>query len=204
LKHIHLSHEEYATYEVLIEAIEKLPLLEDLEISPPYSQICASERFFESVCKARPLLKNIKIMFTMPPGYTMGHAGMEECIDGDIYRTPMMSELRSLQLFNYVFSAPALAAILDNCPQLESLNITGLLVDSMDAQLRAKCARIKNLSLPHDSDEEDEDEESEDEGSDVDEEDEDEGPEVDEESEDEGPEVDEESEDEDSEVNEED
>ncbi|CAO2189449.1 unnamed protein product [Urochloa humidicola] len=164
LKQIHLSYDQYASYEVLIEAIEKLPLLEDLEISPPYRQICASEKFFETVCKARPLLKNIKIMFTMPSDYTIGHAGLEECIDGDIYRTPMMCELRSLELSNYVLSAAALTAILDNCPLLESLKISGLLVDGMDAQLREKCARIKNLSLPDDSDEEDEEpEEDEDE-----------------------------------------
>ncbi|CAO2209902.1 unnamed protein product [Urochloa humidicola] len=36
LKQIHLSHVQYASYEVLIEAIKMLPLLEDLEISPPY------------------------------------------------------------------------------------------------------------------------------------------------------------------------
>ncbi|CAL5010811.1 unnamed protein product [Urochloa decumbens] len=156
LKEMHLSHDEYASYEVLIEAIKKLPLLEDLEISPPYQQICASERFFESVCKARPLLKNIKIMFTMPSGYNMGDAVLEEYIDGDIYRTPLMLELRSLELSNYLFFAEALTAILDNCPLLESLKISGLLVDGMDVQLREKCARIKNLSLPNDSDEEDE------------------------------------------------
>jgi len=159
LKHMHLSHDEYASYEVLIEAIKKLPLLEDLEISPPYHQICASERFFESICKARPLLKNLKIRFTMPSGYTFGHAVLEECVDGDIYRTPMMCELRTLQLSNYVFYGLALTAILNNCPLLESLNITGLFVDgSMDAELRAKCARIKNLSLPDCSDDEYEDE----------------------------------------------
>ncbi|CAO2206059.1 unnamed protein product [Urochloa humidicola] len=103
----------------------------------------------------------------------MGHAGLKECIDGDIYRTPLMLELLSLELSNYVFSAEALTSILDNCPLLESLKISGLLVDGMDAQLQEKCARIKNLSLPNDLDEEDEETDDSDEEDEEPEEDED-------------------------------
>jgi hypothetical protein len=162
--HLHLSRVLDASYEVLVEAIKKLPLLEDLEIPPPYEHISASDRLFESVCKARPLLKNLKTSFTMPSNYSFGEACLEERLDGDIYRTPMMCELRSLELSNYIFSHSALTAILDNCPLLESLHITGFCADSMDAELQAKCARVKNLNLPFSSDEdEEEDEEDEDE-----------------------------------------
>ena len=153
-----------ASYEVLIEAIKQLPLLEDLEFSPPYKHISASDRLFRTVCKARPLLKNLKISFTMPSDYSFGEACLEEQYDGDIYRTPLMCELHSLELSNYIFSRSALAAILDNCPLLESLHITGFCADSMDAELQAKCARVKNLNLPFSSDE-DEEENEEDEGS---------------------------------------
>ena len=53
--------------------------------------------------------------------------------------------------------------MLDNCPLLESLHITGLFVDgTMDAELQAKCARVKNLDLPFNSDEDSEIEEDED------------------------------------------
>ena len=164
---LHLSCVRGASYECLIEAIKKLTLLEDLEISPPYRHISASDWLFQSVCKARPLLKNLKISFTMHFYYSFGDACLEECVDGDIYRTPLMCQLRSLELSNYIFSGLALTAMLDNCPLLESLHITGLFVDgTMDAELQAKCARVKNLNLPFSSDEDsviEEDEDSEDE-----------------------------------------
>ncbi|KAF8775026.1 hypothetical protein HU200_005075 [Digitaria exilis] len=99
LKSLHISHDEYASYEVLIDIIKKLPLLEDLDISPPFCHICESEKFFD-------------------------------------------------------FSDVALTALLDNCPLLDSLNISGSLDITMDAQLRAKCARVENLILPYVSDEE--------------------------------------------------
>ena len=71
-----------------------------------------------------------------------------------------MCELRSLQWSNYILSARALIAILDNCPLLESLNITGLFISTMDAQLRKKCARVKHLNLPDYSNDEDEEPET--------------------------------------------
>lgn len=68
--------------------------------------------------------------------------------------TPVMCELRSIELSNISFSDVALTALLDNCPLLDSLNISGSLDITMDAQLRAKCARVENLILPYVSDEE--------------------------------------------------
>lgn len=101
----------------------------------------------------------------MPSDYSLEEAYcLEERYDGDKYRTPLMCELRSLELSNYMFSHSALTAILDNCPLLESLHITGFSADSMDAELQAKCARVKNLKLPFSSDE-DEEENDEDEDS---------------------------------------
>jgi hypothetical protein len=51
-----------------------------------------------------------------------------------------MHKLRSLQLFGNNLTNEGLTATLDNCPHLESLDT-----------LRGKCARIKTLRLPHDS-----------------------------------------------------
>jgi hypothetical protein len=58
--------------------------------------------------------------------------------DGEAIAT--MHKLRSLQLFGNNLTNEGLTAILDNCPHLESLDT-----------LRGKCARIKTLRLPHDS-----------------------------------------------------
>ena len=66
----------------------------------------------------------------------------------------VMSELRYLELLHYNLTAAGLTAIIDSCPLLESLNVTGgSIIHMMDQELRAKCARVKNLSLPCDSDE---------------------------------------------------
>jgi hypothetical protein len=135
-------------------------------LKPSRSSLSLKILLFESVCKARPLLKNLKTSFTMPSNYSFGEACLEERLDGDIYRTPMMCELRSLELSNYIFSHSALTAIVNNCPLLESFHITGFSADSMDAELQAKCARVKNLNLPFSYDE-DEEETEEDEDEDL-------------------------------------
>ncbi|TVU43224.1 hypothetical protein EJB05_09671 [Eragrostis curvula] len=151
LKSLHLSHDEYATDDILMVSLKKFPLLEDVDISPPFSHLSASERLFESICKACPLLKNLKIRFTLPPDLDFGEVMLMECADGDRYRTPMMRELRSLELYNYVIGSEQFTPILDNCPLLESVHITGFYVDGeMDAELQAKCARLKNLTFPFD------------------------------------------------------
>ncbi|TVU43223.1 hypothetical protein EJB05_09670 [Eragrostis curvula] len=155
LKSLHLSYGDNSTDEIFMLIIKKLPLLEDLDISPPFYDLSAADKLFETICKACPLLKNLKIRFTPPPDFDFDEAILMECVDGDIYRTPMMCELRSLELFNYVFGKEQLTAILDNCPLLESLHITGHQVDAMDAQLQAKCARVKKLTIPFYSTEKD-------------------------------------------------
>ncbi|XP_025820819.1 putative F-box/LRR-repeat protein 23 [Panicum hallii] len=51
------------------------------------------------------------------------------------------------------FAGPAddvsLLYLVDSCPLLESLHITGSLIGSeMDEEVRGKCARVRNLTLP--------------------------------------------------------
>ncbi|KAL6843357.1 hypothetical protein ACP4OV_027070 [Aristida adscensionis] len=62
-----------------------------------------------------------------------------------------MTELRSLQIFGHNLTNEGLTAILDNCPHLESLDIQHCFNIEMDDTMRAKCAGIKTLRLPHDS-----------------------------------------------------
>ncbi|KAJ1267681.1 hypothetical protein BS78_07G076300 [Paspalum vaginatum] len=136
-------------------ALKKLPLLEDLEISLSYLSN-SSENLLESVCQACPLLRKLKIGFPSDL-YSDGYYGyddqptMEE-ITGIV---TTMCELRSLELLDCFLTAEGLTAILDYCPVLESLCITGCFIDEMDAELRAKCSKVKNLSLPVDLDEDD-------------------------------------------------
>ncbi|KAL6658886.1 hypothetical protein ACP70R_002926 [Stipagrostis hirtigluma subsp. patula] len=61
-----------------------------------------------------------------------------------------MTELRSLKLFASTITNKGLVTILDNCPNLEFLDIRHCFNIEMDDTLRAKCAGIETLRLPHD------------------------------------------------------
>ena len=59
-----------------------------------------------------------------------------------------MHELRSLHLSGNRVTNKGLAAILDNCRHLESLDIRHCFNVKMDDTLRAMCARISSVRLP--------------------------------------------------------
>ncbi|RLM61969.1 putative F-box/LRR-repeat protein 23 isoform X1 [Panicum miliaceum] len=134
LKSLHLL-DVSASSEVLNKAIKELPFLEDLEISPSYF----STPKFESVSQACPRLKTLILRLHMPFGY-----GSDK-----LAAVPIMWELRTLQLLDCELTTDGLKSILDSCPLLESLHITGSLIGSeMDEEVRGKCARVRNLTLP--------------------------------------------------------
>uniref|UniRef100_A0A0E0G5K4 Uncharacterized protein n=2 Tax=Oryza TaxID=4527 RepID=A0A0E0G5K4_ORYNI len=62
-----------------------------------------------------------------------------------------MPRLRHLQIFANRLRNNALAAILDNCPHLESLDLRQCFNVDVDAEVRAKCARLKDVRFPNDS-----------------------------------------------------
>ncbi|KAF8662527.1 hypothetical protein HU200_056123 [Digitaria exilis] len=133
LKSLHLL-DVSASSEALYEAIKAPTFLEDLEISPSYFSTIK----FESVCQACPRLKALRLRLHMPFGF-----------GSDKLEVPMMWELHSLQLVDCELTAHGLKNILDSCPLLESLHITGHLIGcEMDEEIRGKCARLKKLSLP--------------------------------------------------------
>ncbi|TVU43216.1 hypothetical protein EJB05_09663, partial [Eragrostis curvula] len=133
-----LSHDGHSS-EVLIKALKELSCIEDLEISPV--EYTTFHKFLlQSVCRACPHLKKLKLRFTSECAIYMMP------IDG---RIPMMHELRFLELLGCELNAMGLAAILDSCPVLQSLRITGSFSwGEMNDELKAKCARVKNLNLP--------------------------------------------------------
>ncbi|AQL04432.1 F-box protein SKIP19 [Zea mays] len=146
----------YLVKSQLVAVLKKLPLLEDLEVSPSL-YFCSTETFLEYVFQACPLLRKLRIRFRTG-GYYCGDDWMMNEIIGTFTR---MSELRSLALLDCDLTAEGLTAILDHSPVLEDLYITGYFDGIMDAELCAKCAKVKKLTLPDisDSDEEESDEE---------------------------------------------
>jgi len=145
LKSLHLSRFD-GPNEALEVALKKIPLLEELEVSPLYFS-SGTENLLESVCQACPLLTKLKMTFSTVPV----HDGY---YDEDLIREKIkgiattMCELRTLELLDCALGAEGLIAILDYCPALESLYISGFFDGEMDTELRAKCARVKNLTIP--------------------------------------------------------
>ncbi|TVU07340.1 hypothetical protein EJB05_47390 [Eragrostis curvula] len=131
----------------LIVALEKLPLLENLQISFTCILECGGE-MLRSVCHACPNLKKLVLIYAevLEPDYWNAEDFCMEPMDGEI---PLMHELHTLELYECDLSATGLKGILDNCPVLESLHVTGCFnKHDIDQELQAKCARVKNLSLP--------------------------------------------------------
>ncbi|KAJ1267672.1 hypothetical protein BS78_07G075500 [Paspalum vaginatum] len=137
------------------DEIKKFPLLEELEISL-FTNI-GGKHVFEEVGKACPELKHFR--FNRYRFYSFGNDEYSEDDDSefnynkddDALGIANMHGLHSLQLFGHSFTNEGLAAILDNCPHLESLDIRHCFNIVMDDALQAKCAAIKTLRLPYDS-----------------------------------------------------
>nr|TKW08479.1 hypothetical protein SEVIR_6G030700v2 [Setaria viridis] len=144
LKNLHLLCLDVPN-EVLKVAVKKYPHLEDLELKYVSSP---SDDMLISVCQACPRLKKLKLTFS--PCFDEGYGDDEQLVLDIIEQgIPMMSELLSLQLFQCDLTTEGLASILDNCPLLESLHITGSFkYYEMDDELQAKCTRVKNLTIP--------------------------------------------------------
>jgi hypothetical protein len=70
-------------------------------------------------------------------------------VEKQALRNPVMTELRSLELFDCELNMAGLYQILDRCPVLESLHVTGPSVDGeMEEKLWEICAGLTKRSLP--------------------------------------------------------
>ncbi|XP_022146630.1 F-box protein SKIP19-like [Momordica charantia] len=125
----------------LSEAVSKLPLLEHLEIS-----LCSfTEKTLETVGRCCRLLKSLKL------DCQDCRRGMIDCDRDAIAIAENMPNLRYLQIFGSSLTDRGLQAILDGCPDLESLDLRQCFNLDLVGQLGVECAeRIKHLRLPHD------------------------------------------------------
>jgi len=127
------------------EAIKKLPLLEELELS--LSKNVFGQEVFETVGKSCPHLKRFRL--SKHGFWTFEDVDYNK--NGEALGIATMTELRSLQIFGNNLTNEGLTAILDNCCHLESLDTRHCFNVEMDNTLRAKCSGIKTLRLPNDS-----------------------------------------------------
>ncbi|KAM3212713.1 hypothetical protein ACQJBY_065643 [Aegilops geniculata] len=150
-----ISPDEFA------ELITRFPLLEELELSQCPELLVRWSRslrrqVYEVLGQACPHLKH----FRMNKQYFEEQKWGNNDVDAE--GIAAMHELRSLQLVANDLTNKGLAAILENCPRLESLDIRHCFNVKMDDDdgggddhhgtlLREKCARIKTLRLPGES-----------------------------------------------------
>lgn len=114
-------------------------MLEDLEISFGSFDV----ETLETLGQCRPLLKSLKL--------NRQFYRRVECDKGALAIAENMPNLRHLQIFGNSLTNRGLEAILDGCPDLESLDLRQCFNLNLAGQLGAKCSeKIKNLRLPHD------------------------------------------------------
>ncbi|XP_004974358.1 F-box protein SKIP19-like [Setaria italica] len=132
------------TEEGFTGAVQELPLLEELELSLCDNVGCSVD-CYELVADKCIQLKHFRLS---RHDSKVGEAWWQ---NKDVPAIASMHRLRSLQLFGNTLSSNGLETILDNCPQLESLDIRRCANVKMDGTLLAKCSKIKKIRLPGDS-----------------------------------------------------
>ncbi|XVF62201.1 hypothetical protein PTKIN_Ptkin08bG0198200 [Pterospermum kingtungense] len=132
----------YVSDEGLSEAASKFPLLEELEI---FSGNTGKDSM-AVVGRCCPLLKTFKynqLGFGLPS---------YQSDDEALAIAENMHGLRHLQLIGNWLTNQGLQAILDGCPDLESLDLRKCIRVNLQGDIGKRCAKqIKNLRRPHDA-----------------------------------------------------
>jgi hypothetical protein len=146
LKILHLTSCFTVLNEAFVEAINKFPLLEELKLSA--CENIGGRATYEAVGKACRNLKHLEVGKYMPSpcGFAIDHVDNSDCDEARGIAT--MHGLRSLKIYHNKLNNKALAATLDNCPHLESLDLKWCFNILVDGAMRAKYAGIKMAVQP--------------------------------------------------------
>lgn len=128
--------------DALIDAFEKLPLLEELELTlSPFS----AEQIINIIHRCT-FLKTFKLNEQGSKNPTLA------CDDEALAIAVSMPELRHLQLIGNSMTNDGLKAILDNCSHLKSLDLRACFHLNLVGNLAKRCCeQIKDLRRPNDS-----------------------------------------------------
>ncbi|KAL8113441.1 F-box protein SKIP19-like [Apium graveolens] len=150
LKRLEISSCYGMIYESWTDFLKKAPLLEEIELT--FAAI--SDEAVANAVQSCPMLKIFKYNDN---GYMHdGRPIRQEIADyADAFCMAIakgMPKLRHLELIGSAMTNKGLQAILDGCPQLETLDLRRCFYINLDGSFRKLCMeRIKNLKLPHDS-----------------------------------------------------
>ncbi|KAL1219996.1 F-box protein SKIP19 [Cardamine amara subsp. amara] len=145
LRSLRLANCDQISDEGVVEAVVKLPLLEDLEISNSYEFSGKSLRVVGQSC---PNLKTLKLNCS-PVTHDFFNSDRDKIA---ISIAESMPELRHLQLYGNGLTNTGLNAILDGCPHLEHLDLRECFNIDLVGDLEKRCSeRIGVLRRPNDS-----------------------------------------------------
>ncbi|KAG0516835.1 hypothetical protein BDA96_09G036700 [Sorghum bicolor] len=148
LKSLHLCLCHHVTNQGFAEAINGFPQLEELDVT-----FCSlNGSMCETAGRACPQLKCFRLneRWCILQSEFAPYEGMDDDTEA-LGIASTMPGLQELQLIGNQLTNDGLMAILDRCPRLESLDIRQCYNIQMDDALKLKCARIRDLKLPHDS-----------------------------------------------------
>ncbi|PON71649.1 F-box domain containing protein [Parasponia andersonii] len=147
IKRLRLASCYEVSDEGLIHAIEKLPLLEELDLT-----LCSfSAEPLNALGRSGPHLKSLKLNCQ---AYRLSNVFPHEELDFNkdvIAIGKNLPGLCHLQLIGNSMTNIGLEAILDGCTNLESLDLRRCININLKGNLGKKCAEIKHLRLPNDS-----------------------------------------------------
>lgn len=148
LRHLRLGHYIYVSDEGLIEAVQKLPMLEEVQLI-----LCSfSDETVEALGRALPRLRSFSL--TQVGSKKLRFLDDEDPLSGNeeaLAIAKSMPELHHLQLIGNYMTNVGLQAILDGCPLLESLDLRACFHIDLSGGLGNRCKALKHLRLPHDS-----------------------------------------------------
>ena len=121
------------------QLINKCPLLEDLLLV--FCHNVGGRDVYEATGRACPQLRRFKLR-------TGAFCFAADKSGGEALGVAAMHGLRTLALHGSDVTNDELAAVLDGCPHLESLDMSKCFNIVADDALRARCAGIKSLVLP--------------------------------------------------------
>ncbi|KAL5066961.1 hypothetical protein RYX36_017848 [Vicia faba] len=134
LRRVGLVQFDYLSEEAFIEAVKKLPLIEELDVS---NNIYLSKVSFEVVGSYCPLLKSLKY----------GRDVLSENAEAFVIAKTMPG-LRSLTVSGIVLSSDGIVAILNGCPLLESLDLRYCSSMYPTESLRKRCCEQIKIFMP--------------------------------------------------------
>ncbi|XP_074288402.1 putative F-box/LRR-repeat protein 9 [Silene latifolia] len=141
LKHLRLGHEVYVSDEKLIEAVYKLPMLEEIQVKIN----SFSDETVEAIGHACPSL----ISFSLNGD---GSKKADYVYNGEALAiSKSMPKLRHLQLIGNGMDNVGLKAILDGCPHLEFLDMRACSYINLSGDLGKRIEANKRLICLYDS-----------------------------------------------------